>query len=101
MKFILTTDNAGCKPAHFRELLIAADEGYLPVARIRMTQDGARPPAVVNAARALVDQANAAPDLLAVCEWALSHIDSRKTNLIEAMKTAIAKAKSQPVEAAS
>lgn len=35
----------------------------------------------------------AAPDLLAMCEWAISHIDTRKTNLIANMKAAIAKAK--------
>lgn len=37
----------------------------------------------------------AAPELLAVCEWAISHIDNRKTNLIEAMQSAIAKARGQ------
>lgn len=60
MKFILTTDNAGAIPAHFRQLEIATDEGRLTIADVRMTQQGNRPEAIVRAAEELVARANAA-----------------------------------------
>lgn len=70
MKFILTTDNAGAIPAHFRKLEIAADEGRMTLADVRFTDGGARPPAIVKAAEKLVAQANSADDLLDVLrEW--------------------------------
>lgn len=74
MKFILTTDNAGAIPAHFRKLEIAADEGKLTVADVRFTESGQRPPAIVDAAKKLVAQANAADDLLAACKAAVKAI---------------------------
>lgn len=75
MKFILTTDNRGAIPAHFRTLEITADEGRLPVAVVPHTGSGARPPAIVDAANKLVAQANAVDDLLELLTLAFPFVE--------------------------